>query len=387
MNATPLSPLDPFWTLHRSRYPALARFTYLNNASIQPLPTPVAEALHAFVRTASEGDPDTLYDGAVPGRFRASVARWLGCSEGDLALVTSTSDGLIKAVNTIPWSPGDEVVIPRNEFPSVVYPFRMAQAAGAEVRFAGQPGRPVTEEDLLAALTPRTRAVAFSWVSFSTGYKMDLHEFPRELKARGVEFVVVDGMQGAGVWDPDLRATDVDFFSFQAVKWVAGPGGIGALYVRPQLWRTLRNPASSWYSVPACDDYALLTDTGLEPFDSARRWDGGTPPWIQMVGVQAYLDLIEPAGPAGVVARIGHLLDALRSRLDDAGVRTLVPLGSPHRSSIALLEVPDAAVVHARLKAAGILTALRMGRVRVSPHVYNVEEDFDRLVRVLTEHA
>lgn len=387
MNPSNISPEDDFWKRHRGLYPALERFVYLNSASIQPLPRPVAEALHGFVRTATEGDPDTLYDSEVPGRFRATVARWLGCSEGDLALVTSTSDGLIKAVNSVAWATGDEVVLPHNEFPSVVYPFRMAQAAGASVRFAGTPGQPVTEENILAALTPRTRAVAFSWVSFSTGYKMDLLELPRELKARGVEFVMVDGMQGAGVWDPALSRTDVDFFSFQAVKWIAGPGGIGTLYVRPELWRSLRNPAFSWYSVPACDDLSLLTDTRLGPFDSARRWDGGTPPWIQMVGVQAYLDLLEPAGPAGITARMNFLLDALRGRLEAAGIKTLVPLDSPHRSSIALLELPDAAALHARLKDAGVLTALRMGRVRVSPHVYNEEEDFDRLVGILAERA
>ncbi len=54
---------------------------------------------------------------------------------------------------------------------------------------------------------------------------MDLVGLARDLKAAGVEFVLVDGMQGAGVWDPDLRQTEVDFFAFQAVKWLAGPRG------------------------------------------------------------------------------------------------------------------------------------------------------------------
>lgn len=387
MTPETLSPGDPFWEHLRGLYPALKRYTYLNNASIQPLPAPVAEALHQFIRDASEGDPDVLYNPEVPARLRASYARWLGCDAKDLALTTSTSDGLIKAVNAVDWREGDQVVLPRNEFPSVAYPFRMAEARGAGIRYAGKQGRPVTEEDLLAAVTPETRAVAFSWVSFCTGYKLDLLRLPKELKAKGVQYVFVDGMQGTGVWPPLLAQTAVDFFAFQAVKWIAGPNGTGALYIRPDLWRDLKNPCFSWYSVPCCDDLTLLTDTGLEPFPSARQWDGGTPPWIPMVGVQAYLDLLEPAGPCGVAARAAHLMAALDERLHEAGIGTLVPLASSGRSSIALLELDDAASAHQRLKDAGVLTSLRMGRVRVSPHVYNGVEDFDRLVAVVKGKA
>lgn len=232
-------------------------------------------------------------------------------------------------------------------------------------------------------MTTQTRAVAFSWVSYSTGYKLDLSPLTRALKDRGVELVFVDGMQGAGVWQPQLGRSAVDFFAFQAVKWIAGPNGAGALYVRPNLWRDLDNPCLSWYSVPCCDDYSLLTDTQLEPFSSARRWDGGTPPWIPMVGVQAYFDLLEPAGPEGVAARAAHVMALLADRLHRAGIGTLVPLSSSGSSSITLLELPEAASMHQRLKDAGILTSLRMGRIRVSPHVYNGAEDFDRLVAVV----
>ena len=378
-----LSPDDPFWLRHREAFPALGRFTYLNSASIQPLPRPVAEKLHAFVECACTGDPDALYDPGIPARLRASFAQWLGCGADDLALVSSTSDGLIKAVNAVRWCAGDEIVIPHNEFPSVTYPFKIAVADGARLVFAGAPGRPVTEADILEAVTPRTRACAFSWVSFSTGYRLDLDRLPRDLKAVGVELVFVDGMQGAGVWEPKLSQREVDFFSFQAVKWIAGPNGIGALYLRPGLRDTLRNRSLGWYSVPCCEDYSLLTDPHLVPFPTARQWDGGTPPWIPMVGVQAYFDLLAPAGPSGVAARMGSLMDVLASKLDAAGIATLVPLRGDNRSSITLLELEESEGAHARLKAANILTAFRMGRVRVSPHVYNGPEDFDRLIGVL----
>ena len=140
----------------------------------------------------------------------------------------------------------------------------IADACDALVKetLAGRRKGPVTEEDVLAQVTPRTRAAAFSWVSFCTGYRLDLGALPKALKARGVEFAFVDGMQGAGVWPPDLSATDVDFFSFQTVKWLAGPGGAGALYIRPELWRTLRNPAFSWYSVPCSWSMSHVAETG-----------------------------------------------------------------------------------------------------------------------------
>lgn len=380
-----LDPRDPFWDGLRDQYPLLSRRTYLNNASIQPLPAPVARAVAEFARRASEEDPEVLYDSAAPRRLRADLALWLGCEAGDLALATSTSDGLIKAVNAVPWREGDEIVLPHNEFPSVTYPLRMALARGARVRPAGAPGRPVREEEVLAAVTPATRAAAFSWVSFSTGYRMDLPGLALELKARGVEFVIVDGMQGTGVWDPGLRATEVDFFAFQAVKWLAGPNGIGALYIRPGLLTRLRDSAVSWYSAPCCEDYSLLTRPDLELFPDARRYDGGTPPWINLVGLQAWLDLLRPAGIAGVSARMVHVTGLLRDELAGAGIPVLCPADPLRPSSILLLETPDPPKDQTRLAAAGIATSLRMGRVRVSPHVYNGPQDFRRLVEVLGE--
>ena len=377
------SPTDAFWDGWRAQYPCLARYTYLNSASIQPLPLPVAEALGEFVRAACEGNPEALYGMEVPGRLRATLARWLGCAPEALALTTSTSDGLIKAVNAIPWRAGDEVVIPRNEFPSVTYPFRMAETLGARLSFAGETGQPVTEEQVLAAVTPATRAAAFSWVSFSTGYRMDLGALARDLKARGVEYVLVDGMQGAGVWPARLAETAVDFFAFQGVKWMAGPNGIGALYLGPGVLEKVRDSCLSWYSVPACEEYAKLTDVDLQAFPTARRFDGGTPPWMPMVGVQAYLDALETAGIEGVAARVAHLMEALAGRLREAGLRTLLPAAGPGASSITLLEVPGASAAYERLRAAGVVVSLRMGRIRVSPHAFNATEDFDRLVAVL----
>ncbi len=374
---------EAFWASYRGLFPALSRLTYLNSASIQPLPEPVARRLHAYIDHATHGDPEELYGPDVYPRFRATVGRWLGCDGGDLALVTSNSDGFIKAVNAVPWREGDEVVIPFNEFPSVVYPFEMAKAEGATVRLAGEPGRPVTEDHILSAVGPRTRAVAFSWVSFSTGYRLDLERFPAELKRRGVEFVFVDGMQGAGVWNPRLAETEVDFFVFQGVKWMAGPNGAGALYIRPGLRGTLRNRSVGWFSVPCCEDYTLLTDPGLPLFESARAYDGGTPVVVAIAGVQAYLDLLEPVGVDGVAARMEDVMGELSDRLREAGIPTLLPIRRPNPSSISLLQVEDGAAAHARLHAAGVRTSLRMGRIRVSPHVYNDGGDFDRLVEVL----
>ena len=376
---------ETFWREYRGLFPALAERVYLNNASNQPLPLPVAERLHRYVDAACRGNPEDLYTTDAHPRLRETFSRWLGCEASDLAFVSSTSDGFIKAVNAVDWRPGDAVVIPRNEFPSVVYPFEMARARGAEIRFAGEDGRPVTEGHILQALTPGTRAAAFSWVSFSTGYKIDLVPFSRELKRRGVDLVFVDGMQGAGVWNPELSATEVDFFSFQTVKWIAGPNGIGALYIKPSRLKELRNSAFSWFSVPCCDDYALLTRTDLEAFATARRFDGGTPVMIAVVGTQAYFDLLEPVGIAGVSARMTELLNRLRGKLAGAGIKALVSLDDPHRSSLVLLEVTDAPRTHERLRAAGVITSLRMGRIRVSPHVYNSDQDFDRLIETLRE--
>jgi len=381
----PIPVSEAFWEEVRGLYRLPPGITWLNNAFEQPWPHPVSEAVRSYA-TKMEG-ADAVADATkATETLRATFARWLGCSHRDLALTCSTSNGLLKAIHAIDWRKGDEIIYPRGVFPAASYAFRVAAEAGATLRPVGKRHSVITEDDIIEGAGDQARAVVVSWVSYSTGYRMDLASLSRSLKRNGVEFVFIDGIQGAGAWKADLAGTDIDFFAFRSGKWIGGPTGIGALYIRPGLLDTLKESCTSWFSLPCCENHELLGEADLVPFDSARRYDGGMPAFLNITAVQAYFEMLRAAGIAGVEKRLKFLVGELGHRLEEAGINPLVnPLGD-HASAIVSIETPNAAAAQLRLERSGVITSLREGRIRVSPHVFNDPGDFDRLIGIIVEN-
>lgn len=374
-----------FWERIRELYHLPPDTTYLNNAFEQPWPLPVSEAVRSYA-TKME-DAGAVADATkATETLRATFARWLGCSHRDLALTCSTSNGLLKAIHAIDWRKGDEILYPLGVFPAASSVFRAAADFGAVLRPVGTGKGVFTEEDIIERAGPNTRAVVVSWVSYSTGYRMDLAYLSRSLKEKGVEFVFVDGVQGAGACEADLSDTEVDFFAFRSGKWIAGPTGTGALYIRPALLDGLKDSCISWFSLPCCENLNLLDEPDLVPFDSARRYDGGMPVFLSIAAVQAYFDMLQPVGIAGVAGRLRFLVAELGRRLKEKGIKAVTDPFGNHASAIISIETPNASATQLLLKRAGVVTSLRGDRIRVSPHLFNESGEFDLLVQIIAEN-
>ena len=301
--------------------------------------------------------------------------------------MVNTSYGLNLAVRALPFEPGDVVITSDREYPSNIYPWlELEVARGTTLRRIPCQGILPDEEAILAALdAPRVRAFVHSWVSFATGYRIDVAKIGRACRERGIWFIL-DGIQGVGATALDVRAVDVDVVACGGQKWLLSPWGSGFVWLRPDLVQTLRPVDVSWMATRSSDDFSRLTDYDFTYREDARRFEVITLPYQDFAGLNASLDLFFEVGLSEVYARV----EALASRIVDwASCRPDVTLVTPadpaHRAGVIAVAPRDPAGASERLTAAGVIHSLREGAIRLSPHFYNTEDEIDRAVAVMDE--
>jgi L-cysteine/cystine lyase len=357
----------------RSQFPVLADVAYLNAGTCGPVPGRAAEALLAAVReetaTGRSGEPHFARWSAGLAALREGYARWLGCTPEAVALTRSTSDGISTALHALDLRPGDEVLTSDEEHPGVLAPLEAARRrAGIVVRSA-----PFAE--LAASVGPGTRAVCCSHVSWVSGQVVDAPA----LAASGA-LVVLDGAQGLGAVELDMAALGCDFYAASGQKWLCGPDGSGALYVRPELIDELRVP---WPSYVALEDAErageLAIHTGARRFD-LPGWATGGVAWAL-----AAIAVLEEAGRAWVAARGPRLAADLAGLLAERGLEVL-PRGE---STLVTWRDGDAKGTVQRLAGERIVVRDLPGRgvARASVGAWSSEEELRRLAALATSRS
>lgn len=371
-------------TLVAREFPVTREFTYLSAASRGPWPERTRGAVAAFAEWAQFPSAANVDDSARPhpaaALARAGLARLIGAGEEDLVWTQNTSHGLNIAAHGIDWRPGDNVVVPVDDYPSLSYAFHNLGARGVAVRFVAFAGVGPTVDELMAATDGRTRAVGCSAIRWDSGWRMDIEELGERCARRG-SLLILDGTQLVGARRLDVRAAKVSALAVHGYKWLLAGQGIAALYVAPEAAERLRPTfaGSGGYDGP------------IENFDAGRAWKrgagryatGGNNP-TGFAALAASLSLIEQVG----IERIESTNAALSARLqaglgDIPGVQILSSADPAHRSAITFFTLGergrDDALVRA-LHAERIIVALRPNGIRVSPHFYNSEADIDRFV-------
>lgn len=315
----------------RAQLPAVQRAAYLNAGTCGPLPTAAAEAMaEAAQRELEVGRADTagyLAFAETTLRARTALGQLFSVDPGTIALTHHTTEGMNIITWGIEWHPGDEVVTTNIEHEGGLYPLYMVRARrGVTLRFAdvglGADPLPAVER----ALGPRTRLLVISHVSYSSGARFPLGEIIQLAHSRGV-MVAVDGAQSAGVFDLDFAALEVDFYALPGQKWLCGPEGTGALYVRLDRLADLQ-PTFVGYSSFEHQDWAGY----FIPTPGAARYHVGSLYRPGIVGQLAALRWFqETVGPTWAYERIAHLAQRCRELLQGLeGVRMVTP---PHRQA------------------------------------------------------
>jgi selenocysteine lyase/cysteine desulfurase len=378
-----------FRRLRSVEFPWTAETTYLNNASIGPLPERTRRAIDAF--TAKRTAPYQISDhdlATILADARNALARLINADTDEIALATNTSYGLNLAAAALPVAPGETVLVSDREFPANVYPWLQLRERGVRVELVPVTTEGFPDETLLLdrVRDPRVRLLAVSHVQFSNGYKVDLDALSAACREHDT-YLVVDAIQALGQVPFDVKRTPVDVLACGCQKWLLSPWGSGFAYVRREIIERLRPPFAGWNSFAGTDDFSRLTTYDTTFQAGARRYEVGTLPFQDLTGVVQSVNLLLELG----VERIAAYLDELRRPLVEAAADGAFELVSPtdgvHESAITCIRTAHPAESFHALRRAGVVSAFREGAIRLSPHCYNVIDEIERVVDILRGNA
>jgi selenocysteine lyase/cysteine desulfurase len=291
----------------------------------------------------------------------------MGCDSADVALTTSTSEGIGAVMAGMDLGPGDEIVSSDQEHPGVLGPLLAARERGADVRL-------VPFGDLADAVRATTTLVVCSHVGWVSGELA-----PAELAQVDVP-VLLDGAQGSGAVPIDVAALNCAAYAAAGQKWLCGADGTGMLYVSPKWRDQIRAVAPSYLSFA---DTALGLDSPLK--DDARRYDTPSLSREAVALSLAALQVLERHGFDDVLARAREKAAWLAGALAEAG-HTVAPRGD---STLVAWEDADPEATRDRLSEAGIVIRNLPGRplLRASVGAWNDESDLERLLGALEPAA
>ena len=351
----------------RAEFPVLEHYAFLNAGTCGPLARTTAQAMRAEVDQAlAEGRAGAHFERmlALRDRQRAAYAGVVGARPEDVALTTSTSEGMVRVLAGLGLRAGQEIVTSDAEHPGLLGPLAAAR------EHLGVRVRAVPLADVADAVGPETALVACSHVGWLRG---DLA--PAALGELEIP-VLLDGAQGAGAIPVDVRALGCAFYAAAGQKWLCGPIGTGLLYV-----------AREWQErLPALGPTYVNLETPAEglaarAYRDARAHDSGSASNETLAGAVAAHDVLAAAGwdAVHVQARTGaaRLAELLRERGFDVAPRAETTLVS--------WSVAEPEAAKARALEAGVIIRDLPGTpyLRASVGAWNDEGDFERLLAAL----
>jgi selenocysteine lyase/cysteine desulfurase len=358
--------------------------SYLNCAYMGPQ---LREAREVGVRSVGrksrpwEIAPDDFFDEAEEAR--ALFARLVGGDADGVALVPSVSYGMAVATANVPVRRGEKVLILEDQFPSNVYPWReLVRGKEADLTLVPRLDDHDWTRAVLERIDEHTAVVAVPNCHWTDGSLLDLAEIGRRARAVGAA-LVVDGIQSLGAYPFEVGQVRPDFLVASSYKWMLGPYGIGFMYVGEE-YREGVPVEHNWINRRGSEAFSRLVDYQDAFQPGARRYDvGERSNFVLLPMTVAALRRILGWGVANVSETIGRLTDLVEMEACRLGVGT-VPKERRVRHMIGLKLGPDAPEdLATRLAAEGVFVSVRGGSVRVSPHLYNTEEDVERLFAAL----
>jgi cysteine desulfurase/selenocysteine lyase len=364
--------------------------TYLNVAGQSPMPKVAVRAVQAAIewKKFPQRIPDTAFFD-VPNRLRVSIAKLIGALPADIALTSGASTGMSAVAYGLKWSPGDEILTATREFPLQYSTWKpMEEREGLKLNIVSPRERFLTADDVIAALTPKTRLVSISLVRFDNGVLLDAARIAAACHAQGA-LLLLDASQACGAVPIDVGAMGVDFLVSAGYKFLLGPFGTGFFWAKPEHVASMRPGPFYWMASKGIDhNFASMDFANPTAAPSGKRWDAAeTANYFNHAALDAAVEFVLQAGPETIAAHNRNLIELLYERLPKDRCVPTSPLDAAHRGPYACFaaRAPEkTAALYDRLRKENIIVSLREGNIRVSPYLFNTERDIDRLISVIT---
>lgn len=305
--------------------------------------------------------------------LRGLVANLLKTDADHIALIPAVSYGVETAVLNLPVSEGKTVLMPEGEFPSNVYAWKHRT-------FVSRPVDQDWTSAFLAAIDENTAVVSVPQTDWSDGSHFDLVRIGQKAKSVGAA-LVVDISQSFGVSPIDVKSFDPDFLFSVGYKWQLGPYGVSYMYVadRHLHGKPLEN---NWVNRRCSEDFTKLTDYTDEFHLGARRFDSGQHSNFALNPMAiAAMRVLNEITPEKIFAHITALNETLVSGLNLLGFevvpanrRTGHMIGAKAPAGLCVKDLCG------RLREKNIFVSVRCNSLRISPHIYNNEQDIEKFL-------
>ena len=333
--APPQSKESSTWDAVRRQFDLNPDFVHLGLFYLVSHPRPVREAIEAY-RRRIDANPlltieHSLFEKPEENlnlRVEKALAAYIGASENDIALTQNTTMGLALIYHGLPLKAGDEVLTTVHDHIVHHEAIRFAtERAAATVRKIAlfDSHDAISADEIVTrirkAIAPKTRVVGVTWVHSSTGLKLPIRriadaiaEVNANRDASNRVLLVVDGVHGIGVEQPNIVAMGADAFSAGTHKWLFAPRGTGFVWAKPEVWATMR-PIIPTFSA---GELFMAWATETKPQVPARAaWftPGGFQAYEHWWGVPAAIDFHRSIGSARITERIHSLNEQVKNEL------------------------------------------------------------------------
>ena len=317
---------------------------------------------------------------------RALFATLVGATPEHVAIIPSVSYGIALAANNLPVEQGQTIVVLQDQFPSNIYSWqRLARDRGATIVTVPRPTDGNWMPGVLDAIGPQTAIAALPNCHWTDGTLIDLKAAGEKCRACNTA-LVVDGAQSLGAMPFSVSEIQPDFLVTTAHKWLLGPYNYGFCYVSPK-WQQGRPLEENWMNREGSEDLARLVQYRDRYQDGAKRFDAGEASNFILSPIAGEaLKQILAWGVEEIAATLRERTNAVATRAKTMGLEVAAPeyraphlLGLRHPSGL-----PDD--LPAKLAQARVYTSARGDSIRIAPHVYNTDEDVERLFHVLKTH-
>jgi len=368
----------------RGEFPIFESATYLNSCSQGALSHRVREAVEEWLSGWDANGAEWDFWVERNEAFRTAVAGLLHARADDVAVTTSVSQGVSALVSALPLDrERNRIVISEYEFPTVGQIAHAQELRGAEVvHVRPGPEGSIDADRFADAIDQRTALVCCTTVSYRSGHRHDVAAIAAAAHEAGA-LVLADSYQACGAVELDVGALGADAVTGGTVKYLLGTAGLGFMWVRPELRRSLLPTQTGWF---ADEDIFAMSIADYSPHASARRFDSGTPPVPALYAGVAGLEVLAATGVPAVEAHVSSLVDRLLDGLDELGAAVATPREPAARGPLVCIRSTDVPSLVAALAAERIVTSMRDESLRVAFHLYNVEDDVDRLLDALGRH-
>ncbi len=374
-------------TDYRGDFFDFAPVIFLDCAYHGPFPRAVVRRIDQAIelkRNPAKMEAHHFFD--VPASVRARLAQFVGATPGDIALTNSATQGIAAVANGLAFQAGDEVVISSANFPSNLFTWLHLRRRGVVVKVAKPQGACLVPDDVAPLLTRRTKVLALDWVSYTTGARIDVAAFGELARRVGAAFVV-DATQGIGAMEFDVAKIPADAVAVAAYKWLLGPYATGFAYLRPELRDRLDLGTVNWLTVEGSEEFDSLPVVDFHLPRTAGIFDvPDTANFLNMYALDASLEFVQSVGVKTVTAHCRRLLDRLAEGLRARGFRMSAAAEPAHNSTILCFQADSPETtrqLHERLKGRHFAISLRHDMIRVSPYLYNTEDEIDALLGTL----